>query len=258
MSQKTRKKSKKNKPSDQGQKSITVSKSPQKLQVISAVLIPQEKEENKTAKDNGKCCSLCNQEFTTSIEHPLSLKSKSKFADGSSICVGCRNLFSDQINDKKVIDAIKIKLLHSYNSNGLKEKQLEESANIISDDKLFSHYLKSIRRNMKSRCIRYSNTWAKTKDEAASYCRKVVPSCEELKAIALKSKGICSVSGVLGTWNYSKNNSDWNRLNWDHVVPISRGGSFEGNNLQLVLRCINQVKGNNSMTELRRYLSQIK
>lgn len=171
-----------------------------------------------------------------------------------SIC----SLFSHQINDRKAIDAIKIKLLNSYNSNEPKEKQFEESANIIPHDKLFSQYLKSVRRNMRFRCIRCSNTWAKTKDEAASYCRKVVPSREELKAIALESKGICSVSGVLGTWNYSKNNSDWNRLNWDHVVPVSRGGSFEGSNLQLVLKCINQLKGSNSMTELSRYLSQIK
>lgn len=80
----------KNKPSNQGQKSKTVSKSPQKLQIISAVIIPQKTEKNKTTENKSKCCSLCNQEFTTSFKHPLSNESKGKLADGSSICAGCK------------------------------------------------------------------------------------------------------------------------------------------------------------------------
>ncbi|OBZ91612.1 hypothetical protein A0J61_00339 [Choanephora cucurbitarum] len=81
------------------------------------------------------------------------------------------------------------------------------------------------------------------------------PSPEEIIELARLSRGRCAISGILGHWSLSEHLIPPPfLLEFDHMVPISMGGSFGKQNLQVLIRCLNQVKGNHSDDELRRWL----
>jgi hypothetical protein len=74
----------------------------------------------------------------------------------------------------------------------------------------------------------------------------------ELFELMRKSKGVCAVSGIRGSWTKSSNNPFF--LTFDHINPISLGGHFSIDNVQILSHCLNQVKGNESNLELIRWL----
>lgn len=80
-----------------------------------------------------------------------------------------------------------------------------------------------------------------------------ISSAEEILELMRQSKGICAASGVIGIWLPG---ASWYpfQLTIDHKIPLSRGGSSRISNLQVMLRCLNQAKSNETNAELRRWL----
>jgi len=70
------------------------------------------------------------------------------------------------------------------------------------------------------------------------------------------SNGICRWSGLQGLWR--TNRSSFSKplflLTIDHIVPVSKYGSPNVDNLQVVLSVYNLVKGNEFEDEFQRWL----
>ncbi|KAI8094892.1 uncharacterized protein B0P05DRAFT_568125 [Gilbertella persicaria] len=86
-----------------------------------------------------------------------------------------------------------------------------------------------------------------------------LPTPKELVEVLIRSKGKCAISGVTGHWpieHYLKPAPLL--LVIDHIIPVSRGGSFGVGNIQVALSCINQVKGNRTDEEVRVWLEGLR
>ncbi|KAI8348260.1 hypothetical protein BD560DRAFT_410687 [Blakeslea trispora] len=85
-------------------------------------------------------------------------------------------------------------------------------------------------------------------------CQEVdIPTSEELVELMIQSKNICAISGIKGHWNSANYHSPF-RLDFDHKIPVSMGGSFRAENLQITINCLNSVKGSETQDELKRWL----
>ncbi|GAN07843.1 hypothetical protein MAM1_0179c07347 [Mucor ambiguus] len=81
----------------------------------------------------------------------------------------------------------------------------------------------------------------------------IFPTQSQLKGFMEASNGICSWSGLRGQWR-SERSSPLFLLSIDHIVPVSKHGSPNINNLQVVLSVYNSVKSNESESEFQRWL----
>ena len=85
-------------------------------------------------------------------------------------------------------------------------------------------------------------------------CQEIdIPSHEELVELMTQSRDICAISGIKGHWSSANFRSPF-RLDFDHKIPVSMGGSFRVENLQITINCLNSVKGSESQDELKRWL----
>lgn len=79
---------------------------------------------------------------------------------------------------------------------------------------------------------------------------------DELVEIMKLANGKCAVTGIIGVWKTDGDPALWPLLmTIDHRIPVSRGGSWKIQNLQVMPLCINQVKGNNDDKELSRWFT---
>ncbi|KAL9542628.1 hypothetical protein MBANPS3_008525 [Mucor bainieri] len=79
------------------------------------------------------------------------------------------------------------------------------------------------------------------------------PTQSQLKGFMEASNGICSWSGLHGHWRPNRA-SPLLLLSIDHIVPVSKHGSPNMSNLQVVLSVYNSVKSNESESEFKRWL----
>lgn len=79
----------------------------------------------------------------------------------------------------------------------------------------------------------------------------------ELSDLMRKSGDICAISGIRGCWQLSSKRQFPPPffLTFDHIQPVSRGGSSSIHNVQIISYCLNQVKGNESNSELIRWIA---
>ncbi|CEP11313.1 hypothetical protein [Parasitella parasitica] len=90
---------------------------------------------------------------------------------------------------------------------------------------------------------------AKISDEKFKF-----PTISQLKGFMEASQGRCAWSGIQGIWKMQSCKNTMFLLSFDHKVPVSRRGSWNVDNLQIVLRMYNSVKGNESEMEFQRWL----
>jgi hypothetical protein len=82
-------------------------------------------------------------------------------------------------------------------------------------------------------------------------------SKEELYALVWQQCHICNLSGVKGDWKINS----LTKLSFDEIVPRNpaddevQGGDYTLNNIQIVLRAINEMKWNYSNEEAMVYLN---
>ncbi|CAO3638679.1 unnamed protein product [Mucor fragilis] len=79
------------------------------------------------------------------------------------------------------------------------------------------------------------------------------PTKSQVIGLMEASNKICSWSGLRGQWRVEKL-SPLFLLTIDHIVPVSKHGSPDVNNLQVVMSVYNSVKSNESESEIRRWL----
>ncbi|KAI9246572.1 hypothetical protein EDC94DRAFT_627199 [Helicostylum pulchrum] len=108
-------------------------------------------------------------------------------------------------------------------------------------------------RNMMERCKLCKCLKLHDMELSNLYCKSAVPSKLEFVNIAIELKNICAVGGIRGIWEAK--DKHWCRLTFDHIVPISKGGSFKADNIQIMLLSLNCLKGTHANTELTRFLS---
>ncbi|KAI9486068.1 MAG: hypothetical protein EXX96DRAFT_547565 [Benjaminiella poitrasii] len=96
----------------------------------------------------------------------------------------------------------------------------------------------------------------KKKERNSLYRR--YPALFEIENLMRESQGRCAVSGIYGLWTTVGVPSCLNPflLVIDHKEPISKGGGADPGNLQIILRCLNQVKSSESEDELLRWLNR--
>lgn len=115
-------------------------------------------------------------------------------------------------------------------------------------------YAKRLRRNMKRR---YQKIYDLSGDRDLDvYYDNKIPSVVELVDFIRQSGNKCAISGISGMWLSETSNPFY--LTLDHIIPVSKGGSFLVSNLQITLHCLNQLKGNNSNTETIDFLNGFK
>lgn len=84
-----------------------------------------------------------------------------------------------------------------------------------------------------------------------------IPTQSEMFELLKESNGICALSGVTGVWTSNDSNDPF-VLTVDHIIPISKGGSSGKHNLQVVLRCVNRLKGDKNNLETIQFLNNLK
>jgi hypothetical protein len=83
----------------------------------------------------------------------------------------------------------------------------------------------------------------------------VFPTKSQLEGFIEASGGKCAWSGIQGFWRKNRH-FDTNTiflLSFDHIIPVSKNGSWNIDNLQIVLTGYNLVKGNEYEEELLRW-----
>lgn len=83
----------------------------------------------------------------------------------------------------------------------------------------------------------------------------VFPTKSQLEGFIEASRGKCAWSGIQGFWRENRH-FDTNTmflLSFDHIIPVSKNGSWNIDNLQIVLTGYNLVKGNEYEEELLRW-----
>lgn len=128
------------------------------------------------------------------------------------------------------------------------------SPNSLPSEIFLKKYLKSSRQNMKRRCIKYRSKLMINEDDVYFYCDCIVPTYDQLMDIIIKSNGLCSISGIPGIWCCT-DQSNLSRLTFDHIVPVSKEGSFGKDNIQAANYRFNRLKGNESDSEVTRFLT---
>ncbi|CAO3664324.1 unnamed protein product [Rhizopus stolonifer] len=169
------------------------------------------------------------------------------------ICIGCKRLLGPFLGNTLAVAMIKLKLLESNKNNGYVNSENEKH--------IAHHWMSSSIFNSKQSVLP-----APKPDHEIAEClfKQMVKrhkqvsstetsSAEEILELMRQSKGICTASCVLGIWLPG---APWHpfQLTIDHKVPLSRGGSSHISNLQVMLRCLNQVKSNETDAELCRWL----
>ncbi|KAL9543628.1 hypothetical protein PS6_009186, partial [Mucor atramentarius] len=84
----------------------------------------------------------------------------------------------------------------------------------------------------------------------------IFPTKSQLRGLMEASNGVCRWSGLQGLWrtNRSSFSKSLFLLTIDHIVPVSKCGSPNVDNLQVVLSVYNLVKGSESEDEFQRWL----
>lgn len=171
--------------------------------------------------------------------------------------------FGSNIDNKTVVSTM-IKLLLSLPQNG--ESQYDDVIQpaILQHSDCFQQwtpksfpierFLQRSREHMIQRCVRQNTKWMLNEKHANLYCNCEVPTHNELMDIIIKANSRCSLSGIFGTWGYT-NGSSLFKLTFDHIEPISKNGTYRKDNLQAALNPINQLKGNDSDSEVTRFLA---
>lgn len=157
---------------------------------------------------------------------------------------------SDIDNEKLVSETIDILILPKVDSLFYSQKSTPDS---LLTERQFQDYLERSRKNMKRRCVNHHSKLKMNKDDAKYFCNCVVPTNDQLKDIT-KINDVCSLSGIPGKWGCN-DHSNLHRFSWDHIIPLSKEGTFSKNNLQGVIYRINRLKGNESDAEVKRFIT---
>lgn len=82
------------------------------------------------------------------------------------------------------------------------------------------------------------------------------PTKSQVKGFMEASSGKCAWSGIQGIWggNRQPHTNTMLLLSFDHIIPVSKNGSWNVDNLQIVLAGYNSVKGNEHEEEFLRWL----
>lgn len=83
----------------------------------------------------------------------------------------------------------------------------------------------------------------------------IFPTKSQVKGFMEASNGKCAWSGIQGFWGrkIQPHTNAMLLLSFDHIIPVSRNGSWNIDNLQIVLAVLNSVKGNEYEEEFLRW-----
>lgn len=84
----------------------------------------------------------------------------------------------------------------------------------------------------------------------------IFPTKSQVKGFMEASNGKCAWSGIQGFWGgkIQPHTNTMLSLSFDHIIPVSRNGTWNIDNLQIVLAGLNSVKGNEYEEEFLRWL----
>ena len=170
--------------------------------------------------------------------------------------------YSDRLlSNNCCIECAKIRLKTWQSSNPDKVKQLDKNRHARDREKRNSRQRQYAKLNVAAATLRKS-AWAKCNRERASEIQRKwneqnrhkinayaanrrcllrgagVHTGDDIKNIYMAQSGLCGTCGVLlKKWHV------------DHIIPISKGGSNESHNLQLLCKKCNLRKSNKSLQE---------
>ncbi|KAI8996800.1 hypothetical protein BDB01DRAFT_768544 [Pilobolus umbonatus] len=184
---------------------------------------------------------------------PLSLSGITN--KSGNICIGCRRCIGSLNNNATHLITKKQDISPptiTFNMEKILKSFIKDQNKVINATNRFisstegSQFLKGIRCQMKRRKRLI------TQKESGVLEYNDLPSVDQLRDLVTRSGNRCEVSRLLGLW-YPRNSIF--TLSFDHIVPISKDGGWDIENIQVVLTILNSVKGNEYNQELLRWIT---
>ena len=181
-------------------------------------------------------CKICGDRFTKQVE---TLMRKNR----PVVCLNCKKIANNEI--RQIINNRKkmIKEQQTY-IRKLQQLHIKEIKNLYKLLRQNTVYIKTCK------CCEEEYI-ENTNSKYCAKCRKKIRkkhSYKSLKALYERDKGICQLCGTKCNWNDKKEINGATIVgntypSIDHILPISKGGTDEWENLQLAHFKCNWVKG---------------
>lgn len=201
----------------------------------------------------GKKCWNCKE----IKEYKDFYKNKSKNDGLSASCKDCTKKESKQYkknNEEKIKQYLKI---HDKEIKEEKRKRYKENSEKINEQR--KKYYKENKEQEKEKMKQYRNSEKgreskfKSNLKRRSFIQKDYFSSIERKGLLNRDKWKCQSCGIkvhdrhTGIWNTP------DKAHIDHIIPITKGGKSEPNNLQVLCRTCNLSKNNKINKQLEFY-----